>query len=450
MTTPSLHARLFNDPDVDAALADEARLQAMLDVEAALAEAEAEVGLVPAEALPAIRAAAKAALYDHTILADEAAKAGNLAIPLVKLMTVEVAKKDEAAARFVHLGATSQDIIDTGFVLQLRHAVPLISAQLDRAAAAAADLARRHAATPMAGRTWMQQAVPVTFGLKAAGWLDALRRVRARLDADLAAASVLQFGGASGTLASLGTDGLKVADALGARLGLSVPDLPWHAHRDRLAALAASLGVAAGTLGKIARDLALMGQTEIGEAYEAPAAGRGGSSTMPHKRNPVSASVALAAAARTPGLVATFLGAMAQEHERGLGGWQAEWETLPELARVTAGSARSIADALSGLVVDPARMRANLEATGGLVLAEAVSAALAKPLGKARAHELVEAACKRAVAGRRPLVEILAADAEVARHLSAGDVDRLLTPDNYLGASAAFVARALSKENGNG
>ena len=450
MTTPSLHARLFNDPDVDAALADEARLQAMLDVEAALAEAEAEVGLVPAEALPAIRAAAKAALYDHTILADEAAKAGNLAIPLVKLMTVEVARKDEAAARFVHLGATSQDIIDTGFVLQLRHAVPLISAQLDRAAAAAADLARRHAATPMAGRTWMQQAVPVTFGLKAAGWLDALRRVRARLDADLAAASVLQFGGASGTLASLGTDGLKVADALGARLGLSVPDLPWHAHRDRLAALAASLGVAAGTLGKIARDLALMGQTEIGEAYEAPAAGRGGSSTMPHKRNPVSASVALAAAARTPGLVATFLGAMAQEHERGLGGWQAEWETLPELARVTAGSARSIADALSGLVVDPARMRANLEATGGLVLAEAVSAALAKPLGKARAHELVEAACKRAVAGRRPLVEILAADAEVARHLSAGDVDRLLTPDNYLGASAAFVARALSKENGNG
>ncbi len=450
MTTPSLHARLFGDPAVDAQLSDEARLQAMLDVEVALAEAESEVGLVPADALSAIRAAAKAALYDHTVLAEEASKAGNLAIPLVKLMTAEVAKHDKAAARFVHLGATSQDIIDTGLVLQLRHAVPLVVAQLDHAAAAAADLARRHAATPMAGRTWMQQAVPVTFGLKAAGWLDALRRVRARLDADLKAACVLQFGGASGTLASLGSDGLKVADALGARLGLTVPNLPWHAHRDRLAALAASLGIASGTIGKIARDLALMGQTEIGEAYEAPAAGRGGSSTMPHKRNPISASVALAAAARTPGLVATFLGAMAQEHERGLGGWQAEWETLPELVRVTAGAARSVADALSSLVVDPDRMRANLDATGGLVLAEAVSAALAKPLGKAKAHELIEAACKRAVADGRPLAEILKADAEVSKHLKAGDIERLLTPDNYLGASAAFVERVLSKGTGNG
>ncbi len=450
MTTSSLHARLFGDPAVDAELSDMARLQAMLDVEVALAEAESEVGLVPADALPAIRAAAKAALYDHTVIAEEATKAGNLAIPLVKLMTAEVAKQDKAAARFVHLGATSQDIIDTGLVLQLRQAIPLVSAQLCHAAAAAADLARRHAATPMAGRTWMQQAVPVTFGLKAAGWLDALRRVRARIDVDLKAASVLQFGGASGTLASLGNDGLKVADALGIRLGLTVPDLPWHAHRDRLAALAASLGIASGTLGKIARDLALMGQTEIGEAYEAPAAGRGGSSTMPHKRNPISAAVALAAAARTPGLVATFLGAMAQEHERGLGGWQAEWETLPELVRVTAGAARSVADALSGLLVDPDRMRANLDATGGLVLAEAVSAALAKPLGKARAHELIEAACKRAVADGRPLAEVLKADAEVSEHLEAGDIERLLTPDNYLGASAIFVERVLAKGTGNG
>ncbi|MSP48990.1 MAG: 3-carboxy-cis,cis-muconate cycloisomerase [Alphaproteobacteria bacterium] len=447
---PRLHARLFGDPAVDDALSDDARLQAMLDVELALAEAAFELGLAPEAALPAIRAAAKASLYDHVVLADEAAKAGNLAIPLVRMMTRKVAETDASASDFVHLGATSQDIIDTGLVLQLRRAVPLIMAHLDRAATAAADHARRHALTPMAGRTWMQQAVPITFGLKAAGWFEALSRVNARIAADLVAAAVLQFGGASGTLASLGGDGVELAEALGRRLGLPVPDLPWHAHRDRLVALGASLGIAAGTLGKLARDLALLGQTEIGEAYEAPTSDRGGSSTMPHKRNPVLASVALAAAERAPGLVATLLGAMGQEHERGLGGWQAEWETLPELVRVVAGSARSMADALSGLVVDPERMRANLQATGGLVLAEAVSATLGSRIGKARAHGLVEAACRRAIEERRPLASVLAAEAEISRYLSADEIEFLMMPDSYLGASAEFVDRVLSKETGNG
>ena len=445
-----LTARLFGDPEVDAALSDEARLQAMLDVEVALAESESDLGLIPMDALAAIRDAGKASLYDIAALAEEATRAGNLAIPLVKVLTKQVATASADAARFVHMGATSQDIIDTGLVLQLKKAIPPISARLDRAATAAARHARTHAATPMIGRTWMQQAVPVTFGLKAAGWLEALRRVRHRLDADLEAALLLQFGGAAGTLASLGRDGPEVARVLGYRLGLRVPDMPWHAHRDRLIALATTLGLAVGVLGKIARDLALMGQTEIGEAFEAPAAGRGGSSTMPHKRNPVSASVALASATRAPGLVATLLAAMGQEHERGLGGWQAEWETLPELVRVAGGAARSIADALDGLVVDVERMRANIEVTGGLVLAEAVSATLGSRLGKAKAHELVEAACRKAVSEKRPLGAVLAEDPQISRSLSPDEIEVLMMPEAYLGSSAEFVQRVLAREDGNG
>lgn len=445
-----LTTRLFGDAEVDRALSDEARLQAMLDVEVALAEAASDIGLVPSVALAAIRDAGKASLYDHAALAEDAAWAGNLAIPLVKAMTKLVAASDADAARFVHIGATSQDIIDTGLVLQLRKAIPAISASLGRAATAAAGHARAHVGTPMIGRTWMQQAVPVTFGLKAAGWLDALRRVRARLDADLEAACVLQFGGAAGTLASLGRDGLEVGRVLGFRLGLPVPDLPWHAQRERLVALATTLGLVAGSLSKIARDLALMGQTEIGEAYEAPAAGRGGSSTMPHKRNPVSASVALAAASRAPGLVATMLGSMGQEHERGLGGWQAEWETLPELVRIVGGSARSIAAALSNLVVDHERMRANLGVTGGLVQAEAVSATLGSRLGKAKAHELIEAACRRSIAERLPLKTVLAEDPQVSRYLSPDEIEVLMMPEAYLGVAAALVEQVLSKEVGNG
>lgn len=445
-----LHARLFGDPDVERALSDEARVQAMLDVEVALAEAAHEVGLVPREALPAIQAAGKTGLYDLDALAREAAKAGNAVIPLIRMMTKQVASTDADAARFVHVGATSQDILDTSLVLQLRRAVPLILKHLDRAAKAAAGLARRYETTPMAGRTWMQQAVPVTFGLKAAGWVSALRRVFARVSAELDAACVLQCGGASGTLASLGTEGLDLAEELGKRLELPVPDMPWHSQRDRLAGLAASLGITAGTLGKIAHDLALMGQTEIGEAYEAPAADKGSSSTMPHKRNPVFASIVLAAAERAPGLVATMLGAMRQEHERGLGGWQAEWETLPELLRVVGGASRAMGEALSGLVVDPERMRANLAATNGLVLAESVSATLASRIGKAKAHELVEAACRRAVEEKKPLEAVLTADPQVTRYLSPIDIETVMMPEAYLGMASEFVARVLARENKDG
>ncbi len=442
-----VHALLFGDASVASQFSDHAKLQCMLDAEAALAEAEAAVGVLPRACVAAIQAASKAELYDHAAIAAEAVHAGNVAIPLVRHLTERVASIDAAAARYVHWGATSQDILDTGLVLQLRGAVPIVLGHVDRAAGFAADHARRHAGVPMAGRTWLQQATPTTFGLKAAGWADALDRARGRLAAALEEALVLQLGGASGTLAALGSDGLAVAGAMAARLLLRVPDLPWHAHRDRLVHLACALGVAAGTIGKIARDLSLLAQTEIGEAFEAPVEGRGGSSTMPHKRNPVSTSVALAAAVRAPGLVATMLAAMNQEHERGLGGWQAEWEVLPELVVVVAGGARALAGALEGLVVDAARMRANIDASGGVLLGEAIVMALAEPLGRREAHARVEAATRRAMAEHRPLADILGEDPIVAGHLDRAEIARRLAPEQYLGVAHAFVERVLARRS---
>ena len=439
-----LHAGLLGDPDLLDRFDGRAQLQAMLDVEAALAEAEAAVGVVPAACVAPIRAAADADLYDRARLAEEAVEAGNPVIPVVRHLTERVAATDPDAARYVHWGATSQDVMDTGLVLQLRAALPAVTGHLRRAGKAAAGLARRYADATMPGRTWLQQATPITFGLKAAGWADAVGRTRRQVEAALDHALVLQLGGAAGTLAALGARGLPVTDALAGRLDLRAAPTPWHAHRDRFAQLACALGVASGAAGKIARDLSLLAQTEVGEAAEGAAAGRGGSSTMPQKRNPVSASVALAAAGRAPGLVATLLGAMVQEHERGLGGWQVEWDVLPDLVLVAAGGARAAADALEGLSVDARRMRANLDASGGALLAEAVAMALAESIGKHEAHACIAAACRRAAEERRPLADLLAADPAVSRHLDGAQIEELLSADNYLGASREFIERVLA------
>ena len=446
MTADSrLHARLLGDPDLMDRFGGRAQLQAMLDVEAALAEAEAATGVVPAACVAPIRAAADADLYDRAQIAEEAAAAGNAVIPVVRHLTARVAAADPDAARYVHWGATSQDILDTGLVLQLRAAVPAIAGHLRRAERAAAGLARRYAGATMPGRTWLQQATPITFGLKAAGWTDALGRTRRQVETALDRALVLQLGGAAGTLAALGTQGLAVTDALAARLDLQAAATPWHANRDRFAHVACALGVASGAAGKIARDLSLLAQTEVGEVAEGAAPGRGGSSTMPQKRNPVSASVALAAAGRTPGLVATLLGAMVQEHERGLGGWQVEWDVLPELVLVTAGGTRATAVAIETLSVDTERMRANLDASGGALLAEAVAMALAESVGKHEAHACIAAACRRAAAEKRLLVDVLAEDATVSRHLDRAELEKRLSPDNYLGVSRRFIERALAR-----
>ncbi len=434
---------MSSEAAVESVFSDAVRLQKMLDVEAALAQAEAAAGIVPAQAAEAIRKAARVDRLDVPALLSDARPAGNLAIPLVAQLTRLVVSDDPGSGRYVHWGATSQDIIDTGLILQLRDAVPIVVADLRRAGSAAAAHASRHVRTAMPGRTWLQQATPITFGLKAAGWLDALARTTDGLESALKSVLVLQFGGASGTLASLGADGLNVASKLGMLLDLHVPAIPWHAHRDRLGALACALGVTCGTLGKIARDVALLGQTEVQEATE-PAADAGGSSTMPHKRNPVRASRVISAAVRAPGLVATMLSAMPQEHERGLGGWQAEWEALPDLVRVTAAAAMSAADLLEGLIVRPDAMQASLAITQGLSMAEAVMMALAAHVGKPQAHALVERAARRAFDEGTPFASSLAGDPEISRWLDRREIDDALRPEDYLGVSTQFVARVLA------
>ncbi|HYH19005.1 MAG TPA: 3-carboxy-cis,cis-muconate cycloisomerase [Azospirillum sp.] len=435
---------LFATADAVRAFAPRARLQGMLDFEAALARAEAAVGVIPADAVAAIAAACDAALYDLAALGAEAAEAGNTAIPMVRHLTRRVQAADAGAARYVHWGATSQDAMDSGLMLQLRAFADALEEDLARLADGLAALAQAHRATPMVARTWMQHALPTTFGLKAAGWLDALNRDRDRVAA-ARAQFALQFGGAAGTLASLGDAALPVAEALARELDLPLPAVPWHAARDRVAGFGAALGLLAGTLGRIGRDLSLMMQVEVGEAFEPAAPGRGGSSTMPHKRNPVACAVMLAASVRAPGLVAGLLSGMVQEHERGLGGWHAEWQALPELGRLVAGAARHAADTIGGVEVDAGRMRRNLDLTDGLIMAEAVTMALAGRLGRMAAHERVAEASRRAVAEGRPLRAVLEEDADVAGALSPADLDRLFDPLAYAGAAQAFIDRVLGR-----
>jgi 3-carboxy-cis,cis-muconate cycloisomerase len=441
MSELDLDADLFGDVEVNDALSTSARIQALLDVERGLAESLASLGLLPPAAAAVIGAAARAEHFDVPTLAHEAAAAGNLAIPLIKMLRAHVAQQDASAADWVHVGATSQDIIDTAVVLQLRSAVPLIWRRLDHIAEKARGLAHEHATTVMAGRTWMQQATPVTFGLTAAGWADASARVAQTVRASLDAALVLQLGGATGTLAAFDGHGLRVAAALADRLKLEVPNMPWHGHRDRLASLAAALGVACGTMGKIARDISLLSQTETGEV--SLSGGSGGSSTMPHKRNPVGCAVALAASLRAPGLVATILSSMPQELERGLGGWQAEWPVITQLVSVVAGAARAVGDTLDALQVDAKRMTANLALTRGAGMSEAVALALVPALGREAAHHTVATASRRALSEGRDLIDVLIEQPDVARVAERQLLQRLLDPRGYIGESEQLIARVI-------
>lgn len=426
---------------------DQGRVQAMLDFEAALARAEARVGLIPSSAVAPIAAACEAGLYDFTALGEAIATAGNSAIPLVKALGKQIASSDAEAERYVHLGATSQDVMDSGLVLQLRQALALIEDQLAQLADSLAAQAQSFATTPLAGRTWLQHATPVTLGMKIAGWLGAVTRSRLRLQQLKPRLLVLQFGGASGTLAALGAQALPIAEALAEELQLTLPEQPWHTQRDRIVEFGAVLGLIAGSLGKFGRDISLLMQTEAAEVFEPAAPGKGGSSTMPHKRNPVGAAVLIGAATRVPGLVSTLFSAMPQEHERSLGLWHAEWETLPEICCLVSGSlqqARLLAD---GLEVDAARMARNLELTQGLVLAEAVSIVLAQRVGRDTAHHLLEQCCKRAVAEQRHLRAVLADEPQVTAELSGAELDDLLNPAHYLGQAQVWVERAVAEHN---
>ncbi|ELS43371.1 3-carboxy-cis,cis-muconate cycloisomerase [Pseudomonas syringae] len=435
----------FMQPEMREIFSDEGRVQGMLDFEAALARAQARVGLIPPEVVADIELSCDARLFDFDALAIAIGSAGNSAIPLVKALGKQIAARSAEAERYVHMGATSQDVMDSGLVLQLRRAIALLERDLSRLADAMAEQAQRHACTPLAGRTWLQQATPVTLGMKIAGWLGAVTRHRQRLNEIKPRLLCLQFGGASGSLAALGDQAFSVAEALADELQLALPEQPWHTQRDRLVEFAGLLGLIAGSLGKLGRDVSLLMQTELGEVFEPSAPGKGGSSTMPHKRNPVGAAVMISTATRAPGLVGTMLSAMPQEHERSLGLWHAEWETLPELCCLVSGSLQQALQVIPGLQVDAERMAINLQSTKGLVLAEAVSIALAQRIGRDAAHHLIEQCCRRAVEQSAHLRQVLGETPQVSEQFSSDELDRLLDPAHYLGQARHWVERAVAE-----
>jgi len=422
---------------------DRSILQAMLDFEVALARAESRLGIIPQAAVEAIAAAANPDAFDLAVLSRSTLRAGTPSIPLAKTLIDLVRSKDAAAAGFVHYGATSQDVSDTALILLLKRAQPLIESDLLCAEEGLRKLSEQHQSTTMLGRTLLQAAPPITLGLKAASWLAALNRGRKRLTESFAEALVLQFGGAVGTLAAIGDKGPMVAQGLADELGLICPDAPWHTNRDRLATLVCACGVLAGSMGKIARDVSLLMQNEVGEASEPESSGRGGSSTMPHKRNPTGCAVTLAAATRVPGLVASYLSAMVQEHERAVGGWHSEWPTVTAAVQATGVAAASIAEIAEGLSVDSARMGENLTATGGTIYAEKAMILLTAKLGRDKAHQLLEEAARNAVTQHRQLVEVLGEMPEVTKHLNPAAIKQLAVAEDYLGSAEIFRLQQL-------
>ena len=455
---------------------DTAWLQAMLDAEAGLARALERAGLAPAGSGEAVTAAAKAENFDPNELGGLAALTGNPVPGLARALARQV---PQTAVSAVHRGATSQDIVDTAAMLLAKRAIDVIQADLARAAEAAAGLAATHRASIMIGRTLLQQAVPVTFGLVAAGWLTSVDEARAGLAA-VGPRLAVQFGGAAGTLASLGDAGQRVAALLATELGLALPVLPWHTDRLRIVDLGAALARVAAALGKIARDVTLLAQPEIGEVSEgsaSPAAGpseargsdqrgpdqqapaasprRGGSSAMPHKRNPVASIAVLGCTRQVPGLLGILVSNSEHELQRAAGAWHAEWEPLTALLRLTGSASSWAAELLSGLVVDTSRMAANLAATKGLPLAEHVASLLAGVLGGAQAHDLVAEAGARAVGAGLPLRDVLLSVPKLEERLSAAgitaeQIDAALEPSGYLGSADAFITAALDAHQAQG
>jgi 3-carboxy-cis,cis-muconate cycloisomerase len=416
----------------------------MLDFEIGLARAEARLGIIPSAAAEAIATAVRAENFDPAQLAQDTLRAGTPGIPLAKALTEQVRAANSDAAKFVHWGATSQDVADTALILLLKQAKPVLIADITRLQDALGKCAEHHEHTLMLGRTLLQAAPPVTFGLKAAGWLASIRRCSFRFESAFAEALIVQLGGASGTLAALGDRGLDVMRALASELGLDCPEAPWHTHRDRLANLVCACGVLTGALGKMARDISLLMQNEVAEVAEPGGSGRGGSSTMPHKRNPIGSAVTLAAANRVPGLVANFLAGMVQEQERGTGGWQAEWTTVASVIQATGVAAASMAEVAAGLSIDEQKMRSNIEATLGVVFAERAMMLLGPKLGRDKAHKIIEQATRKSVEQGRHLVEVLREMREVLDVIDEATLSNLEKPEAYLGVASDFRARLAS------
>jgi 3-carboxy-cis,cis-muconate cycloisomerase len=445
-----LFSPLFVPSRLEEAVSEIAWIQAMLDAEAALARAEASAGVIPASAAEEIARCCAAERFDAASIGVEARQTGNPAEPLVRALRKAV---PEEAARHVHYGATSQDILDTASMLIARRALEIVEDDLAQLAGHCARLAGEHRDTLIVGRTLLQHALPITFGLKAAQWLNGVTRARAglwRLHDDCLAA---ELGGAAGTLAPLGGAGDAVLHEFARLLQLAEPALPWHTERTRVAEIAAALGRTAGALDKIALDIALLSQTEVGEVAEGGEGRRGGSSTMPQKRNPVGSVLVRACARQAQGNVEILVRAMGQEHERAAGAWHAEWQALAGALAFTGGAAAWLAEVMEGLEVHPERMRENLDATRGLVMAERVSLLLAERMGRDEAHELIRLLSRRIERDSGTLHEALLADGDVLRHLTVEQIEDVMNPATYLGSTQSFIHRALAlhaHRRGNG
>jgi len=441
---------LSTTPKMASLFSDESILKTLLAFEVALARAEAGLGIIPASALRAIESAARPELYDSNHIATASLQSGTMIIPFVKALTDQVRKVDGLAAGFVHRGATSQDVADTAMILLLKQAREILRSDVERLESALYRLSEDHATTVMLSRTLLQAAVPTIFGLKVAGWLGAVRRDHARIDSAFEEALVLQFGGAAGTLASLGDKGIAVGQALARELSLSYPDAPWHTHRDRLAALMCALGIMVGSLGKMARDISLLMQNEVAEVAEPVAKGRGGSSAMPHKQNPVGCTLTLAAAYRVPGLVSSFLSSMVQEHERATGGWQSEWATVSSIVQETSLAVAAMVEVAEGLTVDADAMRANLNATRGTIVAERATIMLSEKLGRDVASSLVTRALEQASAKHRDFVDVLGEMPEVTATLGETRLKDLRLPERYLGVAEQFRRKLVADQKSSG
>jgi 3-carboxy-cis,cis-muconate cycloisomerase len=445
--TARLIENLATTPEYAAIFADASLLQAMLDFEAALARAESAQSVIPSSAADAIGKQARAENFDAAKLAEEGLRAGTLAIPLVNALTERVRAVDEASARFVHWGATSQDVSDTAVVLLLRRARAALRADSAALLEALRSASEQHAGAVMLGRTLLQAAPPVTLGLKIAGWFAALRRSWVHLNAAFSETLVLEFGGASGTLAALGEQAIPVAKTLAKQLDLTLPDAPWHAHRDRLAAVICACGIYVGSLAKMAKDVSLLMQSEIGEAFEPGGDGRGGSSTMPHKQNPTACALAIAAGDRVPGYVASFLAAMPQEHERSVGGWHSEAATISRTIQDTGLAVVSMREIAEGLIADPKRMRENISATRGAIFAERAMMRLGASMGRDAARRLLADAVREMTQSRWTLAEVLASMPQVTAVMSSAEIRNLDDPETYLGAAETFRKQLLASSD---
>jgi 3-carboxy-cis,cis-muconate cycloisomerase len=437
-----IYGALWETAEMRVLFSDATQVQLMLDVESALARAEAKLGLLPQQVAEAISKAARVENLRIERIAEGTRETG---VPVPALVSELGRVAGEEAARYIHLGATTQDILDTALVLQMRRALEYLRRDLVALARALARSAREYRDTPMAGRTHLQQAVPITFGLKCAVWASPLAAHVERLDQAARRGQVVQFGGAAGTLAALGANGVAVAEALAHELGLGVPDLPWHVARDIVAEIVALLGLVCGSLSKFALDVSLLMQTEVAEVFEPHAPGRGGSSTMPQKRNPVAAEYIIAATRGVHALVPLMLTAMAQDHERATGPWQSEALALPQCFVLCAGAVAHALAIAGGMTIDAARMRRNLQLGGGLIMAEAVATGLAPVMGRAAAHHALQRVSDRAIAEGKTLAQALRDDAEVRAHLSDEQIDRLTDPAAYLGSAGAFVDRVVAR-----